>query len=100
MPGPSYALFADQGVYAEAFLKFVRELWSSDASFRKIIKNHYDLMKAIDFKAEMIDHEYKLRQGAMRTNSRRAPGKNDYCPCSSGKKYKKCCLVSLTEVEL
>ena len=65
-----------------------------------MIKNHYDLMKAIDFKAEMIDHEYKLRQGAMRTNSRRAPGKNDYCPCSSGKKYKKCCLVSLTEVEL
>ena len=22
------------------------------------------------------------------------PGRNDFCPCGSGKKYKKCCLIS------
>jgi hypothetical protein len=26
-------------------------------------------------------------------------GRNDACPCGSGKKYKKCCLVSADEVD-
>jgi hypothetical protein len=26
-------------------------------------------------------------------SSRKAPGRNDPCPCGSGKKYKQCCLA-------
>ena len=30
-------------------------------------------------------------------NTRRRPGRNDPCPCGSGKKFKKCCLVKEKE---
>jgi uncharacterized protein len=29
-----------------------------------------------------------------RTTSRGAPGRNEPCPCGSGRKYKKCCLTN------
>jgi hypothetical protein len=30
---------------------------------------------------------------------RREPGRNDPCPCGSGKKWKKCCLLRRREIE-
>ncbi len=36
---------------------------------------------------EMIDKTEKVKP----IQSDKAPGRNDPCPCGSGKKYKKCC---------
>ena len=33
----------------------------------------------------------RLRDEERRTASVRPPGRNDPCPCGSGKKYKRCC---------
>ena len=39
---------------------------------------------------ELID-ECDHRQGTVRSKGFKA-GRNDPCPCNSGKKYKKCCM--------
>jgi uncharacterized protein YecA (UPF0149 family) len=40
------------------------------------------------------DHHHHHHHGSVVTYQRAAPkvGRNDACPCGSGKKYKKCCL--------
>lgn len=45
--------------------------------------------------------KYKLARGLIQrtagytiTNDKVTPGRNDPCPCGSGKKYKKCCLYA------
>jgi uncharacterized protein len=41
------------------------------------------------------DHDYDLGSfGAPYVNPNRDVGRNDPCPCGSGKKYKKCCLAA------
>jgi hypothetical protein len=42
--------------------------------------------------AEKADFEESLRTLATASNPNRSVGRNDPCPCGSGKKYKKCCL--------
>lgn len=41
----------------------------------------------IDAEKEMIDNAEKVEP----IHAEKAPGRNDPCPCGSGKKYKKCC---------
>jgi SEC-C motif-containing protein len=38
-----------------------------------------------------IDGRWCFVQGARPKKSESTPGRNDPCPCGSGKKYKKCC---------
>jgi len=54
------------------------------------IKEHYDyLSKHMDILAKMTNHQ-PLDKGITRTSTK--IGRNDLCPCGSGKKYKKCCM--------
>jgi hypothetical protein len=41
----------------------------------------------------LIDDERKVWGKKVPVKVERAPGRNDPCPCGSGKKYKRCCLV-------
>jgi uncharacterized protein YecA (UPF0149 family) len=57
-----------------------------DTNYRERIKRHYSMFK------KAIEEEKAARQ------TRRTPslvGRNEACPCGSGMKYKKCCLVGL-----
>ena len=40
-----------------------------------------------------VKSDKKNKPEAMQVTKRMKIGRNDKCPCNSGKKYKKCCLV-------
>ena len=42
-------------------------------------------------KEEDISDVEKLLNPPVRTKAEKQPGRNEPCPCGSGKKYKKCC---------
>ncbi|MBI2437198.1 MAG: SEC-C domain-containing protein [Lentisphaerae bacterium] len=42
--------------------------------------------------ADQIQRERPPRKVAAQRTLNNKPGRNDYCPCGSGLKYKKCCL--------
>jgi hypothetical protein len=75
-------LSSPQSKYAHALLKKIDDVIKNDANYVKRIKNHYKL-----FKAEIDKQTKKAPPIAKLT-----PGRNDPCPCGSGKKFKKCCL--------
>jgi uncharacterized protein len=52
-----------------------------------------EIVSLVPVAAEQIYHYWKAHRGDPRTPIRRAPqpGRNETCPCASGKKYKKCC---------
>jgi peptide deformylase len=64
--------------------------------------------EARDFFAHVIQHEYDHMLGLLccdRSKRMVEPGRNEPCPCGSGKKYKKCCLdegldYALTDSEI
>ena len=45
-----------------------------------------------DTPARLQDHVAKLRSGRLATARRGDVGRNDSCPCGSGRKYKRCCI--------
>ncbi len=53
-----------------------------------------DLADAIDEPDEAEEISRWVADSAPRRNPLRHVGRNDPCPCGSGKKYKKCCLVA------
>jgi len=76
-----HLLDGEQSELADAFLELFKKM-AKKAYFREEIKKHYKLFKAALGKKE--DGEEKASQG-------KKTGRNDPCPCGSGKKYKKCC---------
>lgn len=38
------------------------------------------------------DEALRLMRSVIRTGGRQKSGRNDLCPCGSGRKYKRCCL--------
>jgi len=41
---------------------------------------------------KIIDREHGFKPGGIRIRTKPKTGRNDPCPCNSGKKFKKCCL--------
>ena len=62
------------------FLKFM-ELLESDDYDTATIKNK-----------EFIDYFFMKNIARLNITTKRKIGRNEPCPCGSGKKYKKCCL--------
>ncbi len=56
-----------------------------DWNYVERIKRHYRMFK------DLIEEENK-DVTSMRSDSRVKIGRNDPCPCGSGKKYKRCCM--------
>ena len=54
------------------------------------------------FPAIVVQHEIDHMNGVLNTARRYTPpqvtGRNEPCPCGSGKKYKKCCIDNLSQV--
>ena len=57
--------------YSEELLKLFKEVMVHDTTFIERLKKHYAMFKS---------------------SKKKKIGRNEHCPCGSGKKYKKCCL--------
>jgi preprotein translocase subunit SecA len=61
-------------------------LEAKDLTFSYISNN--DVLKEISVK---IERGKKMNKKSKTVVKEKEPGRNDPCPCGSGKKYKKCC---------
>lgn len=87
LKGPNLNSLSHQSKYAPELLKLVSTVALCDKGYIDRLKRHYKM-----FKEKM--REMNLNQKEMKTMQapKNRPGRNDLCPCGSGKKYKKCCM--------
>lgn len=76
---------APEKALIQIFNKFQRK-----AGVKKTIKARQKEMKVIGKEIAKLSTQNKSQ--AIESDSKRKLGRNDPCPCGSGKKYKKCCL--------
>ena len=74
---------------SEGFTQTPKELWLHFMEkypdiLNKFAKRHKQLAK--------LYSEYRRRTLPVATKKIETPGRNEPCPCGSGKKYKKCCI--------
>lgn len=84
LPGASIdAMSSPNDLVAQEFLSVFTNMIKNDKQYATRIETHYQMHK------NKIDNEEKPQ--LYRLSSEKT-GRNDPCPCGSGKKYKKCCL--------
>jgi len=73
--------------------KIFKEWQKSDPEVTDVLKYRYKEMKKIGQRLVAKDDRYKTipKYSIPSSIRRRKIGRNDPCPCGSGKKYKKCC---------
>lgn len=81
LQGPALHLGAAQGEYADAVLEIAKRFVFSDAAYVARIKRHYAMFR------EDVEAGNRPGPGGKSVKI----GRNDPCPCGSGRKYKKCC---------
>ncbi|MDD2710843.1 MAG: SEC-C metal-binding domain-containing protein [Verrucomicrobiae bacterium] len=64
-------------------------LQSAHPDFKSGAQQRHVLMKRLYKRSQQLDHQAKIREASR--DSLPQPGRNDPCPCGSGKKHKKCC---------
>ena len=73
---------------------FSRSMWRDELT--ELLEAHRELGGALDEglrdHVDAVDDEWKLRLALSGRVGGRKIGRNDLCPCRSGKKFKKCCL--------
>lgn len=84
MKGPILEPGGVQTKYSNDFLDIFKERILTEESI-EIWKDHYEI-----FKAECKKGSYSEKQPTF--SKKRKIGRNEPCPCGSGKKYKRCCL--------
>jgi hypothetical protein len=94
LKGPALNLASPQSKLAPALLNQIKVVLK-DRNYIERLKRHYKLFKN-DIKKEnqkrikqrkTVDSKYDVLPSFPQV------GRNDPCPCGSGKKYKKCCLT-------
>ena len=88
LKGPALNLSSPQSEIASSLLEKVRFILE-DKQYLNRLKSHYKLFRDAVDKKTTINGNSKNQLEGIRTNSN--VGRNDQCPCGSGKKYKKCC---------
>ena len=89
LKGPVLNETSPQSKYADNWLKFISEVLLKDKQYVERLKKHYQLFRK---KVEEKDRVEKTNSTVV---SSPKVGRNEPCPCGSGKKYKKCCYVEL-----
>ncbi|MFO7897791.1 MAG: SEC-C metal-binding domain-containing protein [Planctomycetota bacterium] len=101
MPGPFIDRMNAQSRHAEALLALVKDAVLTDPRFLARLERHYAMVKRA---ASDPDHPaYDQLQELMQEGPEHAPhramtspsdtvGRNEPCPCGSGRKYKHCCM--------
>ncbi len=110
--GPYLDPLNEQCSYADALLRLVDRVALHDRTYVARLKRHYALVKraAVDpahpayerlrqaaesddgwLSVRAMDELRDKNVAAPEQSARRLVGRNDPCPCGSGKKYKRCC---------
>ena len=97
--GTHLAEIGPQSKIASAILRLVKETVLRDSRYVERIKRHYRMFR------DKVEERYREKAAAGGTSTNRnisvdekgtirrtKIGRNDPCPCGSGKKYKKCCI--------
>ncbi len=97
LKGPVLNLASPQSEFAPAILKLVTDVVLQDSKYVKRLARHYKLFKeaiAKEKKEKIQKKRFRKTPDALQTAVKAAPkaGRNEPCPCGSGKKYKKCCF--------
>lgn len=81
---------------------FLRQLDLSEIRIaaEEQIPNFYAILEDRHQKLKSIYKRWKKETSQLKLRKRKKTGRNDPCPCGSGKKYKKCCLNSKTGMPL
>ncbi len=82
--GPYLDPLNPQSQHADELLALVTDVPLSDKSYVARLERHYRMVKEV---ATEVQPGTDVREQAK-------VGRNEKCPCGSGKKYKKCCLAS------
>lgn len=87
--GPALHLGPAQGRHANAILEMAKQLVLSDKAYVARVKRHYAMFR------EDVEQSNRLVPDRRSTKI----GRNDPCPCGSGRKYKKCCAGNVREAD-
>ena len=79
-----------QSPLADYLLDIFRRDLMTDAAYVARLARHCQMFKR-DLRDRPNAHAVVVRDGQPRVVARPATGRNEPCPCGSGKKYKKCC---------
>ncbi|MCB9832627.1 MAG: YchJ family protein [Planctomycetes bacterium] len=60
-------------------------------SYQDEVQEHHELAHFVRHEGDWIYHDGKIRKGEPVRRADPKVGRNDPCPCGSGKKFKKCC---------
>ena len=93
LKGPVLNLASPQSKLAPALLKQIKVVLQ-DKNYIERLKRHYRLFKDKIEKEEKTKAKKEINTAKKYNVLSPLPkvGRNDSCPCGSGKKYKKCCL--------
>ena len=83
LKGPALASMSRQTKYAPMFLQQFETLLQDEAYAARIVRHYQMYRDAID--------RGKSKPALAPVRAGPKPGRNEPCPCGSGKKYKKCC---------
>lgn len=84
LKGPALNITSYQSKFASKLLDHVSDLLE-DKMYVERIKRHYRMFR------EAVEEDHKKERSFMPSKKVKV-GRNDPCPCGSGKKYKKCCM--------
>ena len=88
LKGPSLNLASPQSDLAPKLLKLVTDLVLHDERYVERLKRHYKL-----FRDDVNKESQNRKRNSSKTISTKVKvGRNEPCPCGSGKKSKNCCL--------
>ncbi len=89
LKGPVLNLASSQSKFAANWLKFLTEVVLKDKQYVERLKRHYQMFR------KKIEEEDRVEKTNLSVLVSSKVGRNELCPCGSGKKYKKCCYVVL-----
>jgi SEC-C motif len=89
LKGPVLNMASPQSKFASNWLKFITDVVLKDKQYVERLKRHYQMFRQ---KIEAEEHVEKTNRSIVASPK---VGRNELCPCGSGKKYKKCCYVVL-----
>lgn len=91
LKGPTLNISSPHSGLAHIFLERVKQYVLKDSAYIERLKRHYDLFKEVIEK--QAQGKRSLSDGnRSEANRSKKVGRNDPCPCGSGKKFKKCCI--------
>ena len=84
MASASLCTMGEQSFLSGHFLKVFKDMIKTDKKYIERIKRHYFMFKERECGEVLGKNRAEANQMKI--------GRNDQCPCRSGKKYKKCCM--------